>query len=779
MVRRSALVMPVGALFLLLLAARGQAQDDVSLTEVIEEAVFADLPTRPSRDYLDLRPTGPTVMDPVDDREFSTGEPPGLSEADALDIEGVTLEIIEVDPGGILDTGFLPGLDSLCAPRPERPLPPLLEGPGLIDVFCPPARIDGPSTPVGPMLVSTIGLTGRRGVNENAIGSYLSSAASGAVCEWVHWYRVEPGPPAFERLPDFPRDPADGMNRAIGLRVTSGELGMLRGGDEPVITPFALTTSGDASGFQPFPTASVVVADEDEIAFYTPAAELDGVVAANTYTFCTDGSYTAEGSAADQTSAYDLDIEALPTFTFSLEPEAGEIEPSPVASAPEATEAEAEPTEAATLAGGNLEGGSFSELLWIPIVIGGVLVTYGAIRVYHRTRERRKRDTGPTWWPFELGEGFSWWPPSFLRRDADDDEQECDWALYFDDDGVRRLLRAPKGVECCAYDISIETTVDDDAREIGARQDIDPDEDARLRIPGVDLTWAGLDLRGSASARSGPAGRLDWMDGDGDPRRDAGTLAAAAGQHIQRHPHDEPHDPWAELFHEETTRVRIRLESRCPGHENTYTADGRSTASIEADQECTNAAGSTECPIEFGITASAATDVTRDLFYSAHEGFHEGGDEVEPKRAPALAATAAGRPPGQLDAHDHATRPRDHYEMSSAGSDQSVRDSDDLDVDITSRLLVEAGTIVPRAVWSHTERVTARARGELSHELIIDGQMERHDCLDGPCLRPVCKCAPAFSLLFRDGRARLTADGVDVVVFRDPDTPDSTWFLAR
>ena len=117
-------------------------------------------------------------------------------------------------------------------------------------------------------------------------------------CEWVVWYRF-PGQPTFSAIPQFPLDPADGTNGAIGLRTNSNEFGPFR---------FELTDEGF---FAPAPTYTMGAIGENQIAFFTPLTEIGMPEAARYYTFCTEGSFQASDSVADNSDLVEIDIELV------------------------------------------------------------------------------------------------------------------------------------------------------------------------------------------------------------------------------------------------------------------------------------------------------------------------------------------------------------------------------------------------------------------------------------------------------------------------------------
>jgi hypothetical protein len=112
------------------------------------------------------------------------------------------------------------------------------------------------------------------------------------------------------------------------------------------------------------------------------------------------------------------------------------------------------------------------------------------------------------------------------------------------------------------------------------------------------------------------------------------------------------------------------------------------------------------------------------------------------------------------DLHDHERRDRLHYEASEVGSDEANLQDDFLWLTFETGLVADAGTIVPRSIWPATGRVTALAGSTVEHGATIDAEMERVDCVNGPCCGfSACTCAPKLQLRFAGPIGVIVVDG--------------------
>jgi hypothetical protein len=271
-------------------------------------------------------------------------------------------------------------------------------------------------------------------------------------------------------------------------------------------------------------------------------------------------------------------------------------------------------------------------------------------------------------------------------------------------------------------------------------------------MPSVVFEDLALNLSMEVAARTAPAGKPGSMQGlgapagTGEPRR---TPAGADPPKVAAHSQ-------MELNHS----VRITLEAMCPGHVNTYTAAGGTDVAAVASMECTNS-GPPECAVE--LTASGSVDVTASGFLDYHVEHKMGSD---PEKAEDLLV------PGVLfealaDLHDHRERDRGDYTGGWTDGDHATREGDALELNLHENLSVDAGVLVPRALWPTTDRVTARAGSTIRNTLEIDGEMRRTDCLDGrPCCGLTdCRCEPRFKLRFDPIDAALFVEGELIGLF--------------
>jgi hypothetical protein len=268
-------------------------------------------------------------------------------------------------------------------------------------------------------------------------------------------------------------------------------------------------------------------------------------------------------------------------------------------------------TETTLPDGGNLESGSFR--VWVPIIIvlGGLAIALGGYWVYYKTRERPRPggDTGDG--DEEDGEDPRDTPPPVVYGE-EMEHSSCDWAVYFHDGTKWVPLREPSiaSHECCVYRIRVRTKIRRHSQVAKVRQDAGDD---RLQIPDYDFAWTGLNLDGHTSTRSGPRGRLDWMQGLGDPTEQAEL--ASEEEYRQQAQGEEPPELAVHLEHSEVTRVEVKLEAGCPEYTNTYRGWGGSTLAVMATQECTNDDPAPECPVELNAFGWSWGEVWGDLNY--------------------------------------------------------------------------------------------------------------------------------------------------------------------
>jgi hypothetical protein len=288
----------------------------------------------------------------------------------------------------------------------------------------------------------------------------------------------------------------------------------------------------------------------------------------------------------------------------------------------------------------------------------------------------------------------------------------------------------------------------------------------RLRIPHLDLARSGLDVRMQAGVRSGPAGNLDWMQGQGEPEMSADLQVEP---YQQKRPHQEPPDVVAHFDFAETTRVTSTLSSDCPGHVNAYdlVADGLMAAgsrvTVNADQECTNKTPG-DCPVEFSADGGGALAVVGPINYWARHVIGSSPDEVERNvKEPIPDAPFQDPKPPEVSGalhqpHDH--HERAHYTGKAQAGDGTTQQGDAITFDVFNSGVLDVGIIVPMAVWPATGRVTSFLETSCDHGIVLAGKMKRTTCANAPCCgNKRCICKPAFSLEFDKGKAMLIVEG--------------------
>ena len=424
------------------------------------------------------------------------------------------------------------------------------------------------------------------------------------------------------------------------------------------------------------------------------------------------------------------------------------------------TEASAPPSTDVQVTLGDPPGEStFRQEFIIPIVLGGILIVVG-VTIYYKTRERgRPRPPAST--------------PLIATPPPPTDQ--CDWAAYYDD-GTRRVpLRVASGDECCVYVVTMTSRVRHADLTARGQQAGDgtasPDE--RLRLFDHDIRFSGLDLVSWASARSGPAGRLDWMQTgpaaswprSDDPHRPAGDYRPQAGAF-----EDEP-DAALHAEYAEVNRLRITLESGCPDHQSSYTAQGRGVSGLEVSAECTNRAPGPECPVELDALTSSSSRVSGDLTYSLVAEAPGGGDEVEGQAGLDVREVSGTVVHGShVDSHDHLSRPRPTFTGEhTGGAGPAVTSADVFSMDVDNVALHDVGVLVPVRTWPTTDAVSADVYVDFQHDISVDAAMTRTTCAApgaGCCGHSSCRCAPKLEVVFSGGAAHIHCDGSTYAIGR-------------
>lgn len=442
--------------------------------------------------------------------------------------------------------------------------------------------------------------------------------------------------------------------------------------------------------------------------------------------------------------------EQFPAGSFAAPPTT--TTSAPATTAPTTTAPPASVTTVTTIVVGEDDSGSFSTVFILPILIGGVLILVGVV-TYYRTRERgRSQPPGD----LDLGGKPPPFPVGFGHGDGDDDPTPyCEWNAYYDDGTTRTPLRETTGHECCVYTVRVSS-----ARTGGDfASSIRQDGDDRLRIIDHDLTYQGLDVHGSASVRSGPAGRLDWMQGETlKPVRIPEGVQPNESYRWQLRSHEERPDVAVHQSYDEQTTITITLDSGCEGHVSSYTAEGRTTALVQANGECTNTEPGPECPVELTATTWSAAAVRGDLGYRVDATAAGDADELEGQGGLDVREVGGVTHYGShRDSHDHVT-PSETYEIELTGGATSTTVAESFSMVVTHALVLDAGSIVPTRVHATTDRVSADAYVHFDHDISVLGHSTTlcfgTDC----CGHGGCSCDPTVVVFFRDHRAWIECD---------------------
>lgn len=437
-------------------------------------------------------------------------------------------------------------------------------------------------------------------------------------------------------------------------------------------------------------------------------------------------------------------------------------------------------TEVTIPEGSNLESGAIRRWIPITVTILGVALIIGGFWVYYRTHERRRPGKKHGARPGGGEEGGD--DPRDTPRPIPYGEQvehlSCDWAVYFHDGAKWVPLRQPSiaSHECCVYRIEVATRIRSHVQAAKARQDAG---DGRLYIPDFDFAWTGLNLIGHTSTRSGPRGRLDWMQGLGDPTDQAAL--AGAEPYVQHAQGEEPPELAVHLEHSEVTRVDVTLEAGCPEYTNTYKGWGSSSLDVLATQECTNDDPAPECPVELNAFGWSWGEVWGDLNYWFGDSAGTDIDELEglAERRAALGAAnreeaATEHPLKPLwDGHDHVTRDRATYEDHTGGTATNTVEQDDYTIWIESEYELDSGQIVPVRVWPTTERVSTHIESGIGHSIDVDGKMVPKNCEANGCHgHGECRCRPQFKIKFAGAVTTIEVEDKTFRIHRDPVAAD-------
>ena len=297
------------------------------------------------------------VTDSIGDGEFSTGETPSQSLPVEFDIENFAAYLFTGNPetnsekfSNVQDGGLF------CGGGDSHPAAPDLRS------FCQPEFdstdfIDG-------AYVATFDLAGDFGLFNTT-----------QICEFVVWYDDGTRNNIFNRLDQFPNDPADGTNTAFGIRSTLGE-----------VQPFGLELT-DGGFFQDMPTSTIGIFGGDEVSLLIPSMHVTEPSHMRAYTFCTGGSFSADDSFADTTVAFD----PFPTELLVTEVVATTTTTSTTTTTTTTT-TQPITTETTAPSVATSEEGGFP---WLAVIIGGLILT--AIGIWIAARKKGCEDELLAW----------------------------------------------------------------------------------------------------------------------------------------------------------------------------------------------------------------------------------------------------------------------------------------------------------------------------------------------------------------------------------------------
>ncbi len=692
------MAMVAAATWIALLAQPAGAQDapNESLSDLL-----ASIDAR--KGTLSLRPEADgdpfVVEDPTDDFEHVSGHPPQYT--------APHFDIVRLASPGTIG----PGREfSSVFPRDAGP------------AWC---TENGPAPPRGVTIVCPQGQAATSFSNGATIlqlttaGPIPSGPQAG--CGYAIW-TLDPNGPAPFAAPEGDADAGNGFNGAWAVFFQPGA-GWV---------PFRFTDPTSTGYQSTLDDGPFVAISGDGVDFWVPTEQADGVTEVNGWAFClaegTDAS--AANSGSDQTGHVAFDAGSLPTFQLVV------TAPSPSGSPSESPSVS--PSPATQSPSPTADEGSFWPIFFDVVMALGIIALLVGLSLWWRSRKQedehgpvghtRVRETPP---PIP--------PPVAATVDRPDDRAFCDWALYVETPQGKVAVRPATGHECCAYTLRVGTELVSEEKKAQGRQEPDAKQDPldRLQMRSITSEELALNVSAEVTSRSGRAGDLGWMQGLGE-----GSAVEPSGENRQTPPGEDPPEVASHFQLEQRHTVRITLESDCPGHLNTYTASGGTEIAAAASMECSNG-GPPECPVE--LTASGAAEVSAEGFltFKAEHKMGSDPDEAEDLLVPGVLVHTL------TDLHDHRERDRGDYAGGDTDSDHATQEGDALALTLRESLSVDAGIIVPRAVWPTTERVTARASTTIHTSLQIQAEMRRVDCVTGGCCgMGECRCSPAFTLRF-------------------------------
>jgi hypothetical protein len=545
------------------------------------------------------------------------------------------------------------------------------------------------------------------------------------------------------------------------------------------------------------------------ITFDQPVAQACGCT-----TFTVSGYWNYTGNPADYMFGPNL-IVRVPVASPSPTPS-----PSPSPTPTPTPTPTPSPTPAAPATPATHGGSSMSWIWWVVIVVGILLALLGVL--LWGPWSAGSMETAPTV-PPEHPHTQEKTTPTTQERPGEPVvpvappptkvKPACDWAVYYDDGFGLECLREPTAHECCRYIIRIDTSLLGDFVTKGRQGpdhvgDWSEEHGERFRIPDLGASWDGLESWSWAGARSGPAGTLNWMQGYGElphwppgaqpalppsgaaaeSAADAAADATNALTHVGGELTREPPDVTAETAFLESTLVRVRLESHCKKHTNTYAGQSETDVLLAATDECTYS-GRGPCPVKLTAAGWVAARVTGDLNYTAKRIARTFADQTGPEwlgEGPAVPSALGEKEAlpsmtGFLPDHDHRNPPRRVFQSQIRGKDARVVQQDKYRVRLSDYAELYGAVNVPVEVWPVSDRVSAATWSHVRHALKVVGT-DTVQC-DGNCCgkNGTCKCAPEFELFLGPGKGLIRTDGHEYAVERPhgqkPDGLDEHWSL--